>query len=129
LSRKTNHGSKCKKVYEAEAILKDKGLFVFRRTSPHGLFHIVALQPSGVSLYQVIRLHSFNFSDINDELVKVQDFVMSENYPENSEMELWVWVNNKGWIKYFFTSNGQFHKYEDYGTNDFRKKKKLVEKS
>jgi hypothetical protein len=124
LAKTTNHASKCKKVYETEAFLKDKGYFVFRRTSPHGLFHVIGFKGKETLMVQVLRLHSFNFADINNEMVKIQDHLDSDNFPDNSELELWVWVNNKGWIKYYIgQETGKFHKYEDYGTNDFRKKK------
>lgn len=126
MAKTTNHASKCKMVYRAEAILKDEDYFVFRRTSPHGLFHIIAMKGEhNLKMVQVLRLHSFNFADINNELVKIQDFVMSKNSPENvTDWELWTWINNKGWIKYYFTVDGSFEKFEDYGTNDFRKAKK-----
>jgi len=124
MGKTTNHASKCKKVYEAEATLKDRGYFVFRRTSPHGLFHIIGFHQKETIMVQVLRLHSFNFADINNEMVKIQDHLFSGNFPEDAEMELWVWVNNKGWIKYHIGhETGKFYKFEDYGTNDFRKKK------
>jgi hypothetical protein len=126
MAKTTNHSSKCKKVYECEQAFKDEGCFVFRRTSPHGLFHVIAIDKWEVKLVQVLRVKKFNFSDVNNELVKIQDFVLAGNYPVKAdvvECELWVWVNNKGWVKYFFDKLGRFHKFEDYGTNDFRKKK------
>lgn len=127
MSHLAKHPSKCKKVYEAEAILKDDGYFVFRRTSPHGLFHIVAFSPSHIKMVQVLRLFKFNFNDINNELVKMQDFVFSGRAPQEvMEQELWVWVNDKGWVKYKMDNEGNFEKFEDYGTNDFRKKKQKV---
>lgn len=129
MSKTTNHASKCKKVYEAEALLKDQGHFVFRRTSPHGLFHVIAFKGDVTKFVQVLRVRKFNFPDVNNELVKIQQFISEGNYPkDNTDWELHVWVNNKGWIKYFFTPDGQFFKFEDYGTNDFRKKKNVVEK-
>ena len=124
MAKTTNHASKCKKVYEVEAQLKGEGYFVFRRTSPHGLFHIVAFKQGVTKLVQVLRLHSFNFADINNELVKIQDILETDHFNEQTDWELYVWVNNKGWIKYFFDKDGRFYKFEDYGTNDFRKAKK-----
>lgn len=124
MSKTTNHASKCKKVYECEAILKSEGGFVFRRTSPHGLFHVISFKAGVTKFVQVLRLHSFNFADINNELVKIQDVVEKDHFNEQTDWELWVWVNNKGWIKYFFDNKGRFYKFEDYGTNDFRKAKK-----
>lgn len=122
--KKTNHASKCQKVYGVEQELKSQGHWVFRRTSPHGLFHVIGFKQGKTTMVQVLRLHSFNFKDINNELVKIQEFIELEQHPEKTDLELWVWVNNKGWIKYFFTPDGRFHKYQDYGTNDFRKPKK-----
>jgi hypothetical protein len=123
LAKTTNHASKCKKVYEAEAVLKDKGHFVFRRTSPHGLFHVVAFKDGVTTMVQVLRVKKFNFTDVNNELVKIQDFIESGHSPEQTDWELWVWVNHRGWVKYFFSPDGEFHKYEDYGNNHFRKAK------
>lgn len=123
MSRATGHPSKVKKVYEVEQELKDDGYFVFRKTQPHGLFHVLGFSPNKIKMVQVLRLYKFNFNDINKELVKVQDFAFSGRAPRQFiETELWVWVNNKGWIKYAMDENGDFEKFEDYGTNDFRKK-------
>lgn len=129
MTKATKHPSKCKKVYEAEDVLKSEGYFVFRRTSPHGLFHIIAFSPNKIKLVQVIRLFKFNFDDVNNELVKMQDFVFSGRAPQDVlERELWVWINNRGWIKYSMDEQGDFEKFEDFGTNDFRKKKQTGEK-
>jgi hypothetical protein len=124
---KANYAKNKKKVYDIEKELKEQGYFTIRRGNAHGLFHIVALSPSHVLLVQALRLHKFNYKDINKELVKIQDFVLSEKAPY-ARCELWVWVNNRGWIKFRFDSLGNFHKYEDFGFHHYRKKNNFYEK-
>ena len=124
MSRATKHPSKVKKVYEVEQELRSEGYFVFRKTQPHGLFHVLGFERGHVLAVQVLRLFQFNFNDVNKELCKIQEFMMAERAPyEVMRVQLWVWVNNKGWVKYSMDSEGKFEKFEDYGTNDFRKKK------
>lgn len=79
-------------------------------------------------LIQVLRLHKFNVHDINKELSKVQQFVLDEQYPEGTYIELWVWLNHKGWLKYCFFPDGSFKKFEDCGDHHFRKKKNTEKK-
>lgn len=123
MSQDVKHPSKTKVIYEAERVLKGDGYFVFRRTQPHALFHVIAFSFNEVKMVQVLRLKKFNFKEINRELCKVQQFIEQEQAPkENLKCELWVWLNDKGWVKYNVHLDGSFEKFEDCGDHHFRKK-------
>jgi hypothetical protein len=110
-----------KKLFEVEQELRSEGWFTFHRGNLHGLFHILAFNAQKLLLVQVLRVHKFNFIDVNKELSKVQEFVLDENYPRDAVIELWVWVNHKGWVKYRFDSEGNFRKFDDFANNHFKK--------
>lgn len=120
-----NSANRKKKLFEVEQELRSQGWFTFHRGNLHGLFHVMAFDSNNLLLVQVLRLHKWNFNDINKELAKVQEFVLEGDYPDNSLIELWVWLNHKGWVKYSFRSDGQYRKYEDCGDHHFRKKKNV----
>lgn len=121
MSRHAHQASRAKKVYEAEATLKDEGFFVFRRTSAHGLFHLVAMNQNQVKLIQVSALKKYNKKLVEEELAKVQGFVLDKIVPQ-AKTELWIWVSHRGWIKFFFDGTGRYTKFEDYGTHHHRMK-------
>lgn len=126
MSKQANSANRKKKVYEVEQELRSDGWFTFHRGNSHGLFHVVAMKDH-LRFIQILRLHKFNFHDINKELSKVQQFIQDGPYPEGTEFELWVWLNNKGWVKYLFRGD-QYRKYEDCGDHHFRKKKNIENK-
>lgn len=118
----TVNASKKKKVYEAEQILRDEGYVTFHRGNAHGLFHVLGIKHGTTKLVQIVRLHKRSYNEINKNLVKVQDFVMGEHFNKSRmDAEVWVWVNHKGWVKYYFEQDGSFIEYEDYGDNNYRK--------
>jgi hypothetical protein len=121
LSKDSNQASRKKKVYEVEQDLRGAGYFTFHRGNLHGLFHIVAFHPTHCLLVQVKRLHKYSHKDIEKELAKVQEFILDGQVPY-AKYELWVWVNSRGWIKFNFTEDGSFKKFEDYGTHHHRMK-------
>jgi hypothetical protein len=125
LTKQMNSANRKKKLFEVEQELRSQGWFTFHRGNLHGLFHVMAFNEYNLLLVQVQRLHKWNFNDVNKELSKVQEFVMAGEYPENAIIQLWVWVNHKGWVKYNFRGDGQFYKFEDCGNNHFRKKKNI----
>jgi hypothetical protein len=125
LTKQMNSANRKKKLFEVEQELRSQGWFTFHRGNLHGLFHVMAFNDHSLRLIQVQRLHKWNFNDVNAELSKVQEFVMYEAYPENAVIELWIWLNHKGWVKYVFRQDGQFKKYEDCGAHHFRKKKNV----
>jgi hypothetical protein len=122
LSKQANSANRKKKLFEIEQELRSAGWFTFHRGNLHGLFHVMAFNDQYTLMIQVLRLHKFNFHDVNKELAKVQEFVIDGDYPENYVFELWVWLNHKGWVKYSFRADGAFYKYEDCGQHHFRKK-------
>ena len=119
MSRHAHQASRAKKVYEAEKTLQDEGFFVFRRTSAHGLFHIVAMNKTQAKLIQVSALKKYNKKLVEEELAKVQAFILDKTVPF-AKVELWIWVSHRGWIKFIFFGNGNFKKIEDYGTHHHR---------
>lgn len=122
LSKQANSANRKKKVYEIEQELRSNGWFTFHRGNLHGLFHVMAFNATETLMIQVLRLHKFNFHDVNKELSKVQQFVLEGKYPPMYAFELWVWLNHKGYVKYRFNPDGTFYKYEDCGFHHFRKK-------
>lgn len=124
----TNHANKCKKVYEVEQELRDDGWFVFRRTSPHGLFHIIGFKAGKTILVQVARLHSWSDKSFNQEMCKVQEFAQDEIVRPDTIIHLYFWVNNRGWKKFYVDSEGNYIQFEDYGAFHYRMKKNTTEK-
>ncbi|RXF11093.1 hypothetical protein EG878_14655 [Enterococcus faecalis] len=127
MSRSDNHAYRAAKVYEVEHQLKDEGYYVFRRTSPHGLFHVLGLKDGKLTMIQVERLHKFNENAFNNSMIKVVEFAQEQNYPEGTSIELWIWINHRGWMKYKLRNDGQFLLYEDFGWNHFRSKDQIKE--
>lgn len=125
----TNHANRCKKVYEAEKILQDEGGFVFRRTSPHGLFHVISMKDGVTTFVHVVRLHRFTEHNFNNEMIKVMDFAQSTVSPNNSIMELWIWINHRGWMKYKVSRQGTYELYEDFGYHHYRMTKHIEPRS
>ena len=119
LSNNSNHANRKKKVYEVEQELRDLGYFTFHRGNAHGLFHVVAFHPTHCLFIQVGRLQKFNYKDINEELSKAQEFILQGLAPY-AQVEVWIWVNNRGWLKFSFDKEGNFNKFDDYGTHHFR---------
>jgi hypothetical protein len=119
LSKSSNHASRKKKVYEVEQELRGLGYFTFHRGNTHGLFHVIAFHPTHCLFVQVGRLHKYNQQDINKELVKAQKFILDGLAPY-AKVEVWVWVNNRGWLKFRFDDEGNYTKFDDYGTHHFR---------
>ena len=119
MSKNSNHASRKKKVYEVEQELRGLGYFTFHRGNVHGLFHVVAFHPTHCLFVQVGRLLKYNQNDINNELAKAQEFILDGLAPY-AKVEVWIWVNNRGWLKFSFEENGNFKKFEDYGTHNFR---------
>lgn len=121
MSKNNNQASRKKKVYEVEQELNSLGYFTFHRGNLHGLFHVVAFHPTHCLLVQVKRLNKYRSKDIEKELCKVQAFVLDGHVPY-AHVELWVWVNSRGWLKFKFDEEGSFTKFEDYGTHHHRMK-------
>lgn len=118
----TNHASKTKKVYEVEQELRDDGWFVFRRTAPHGLFHVIGYKNGKNILVQVARLHSWTDKAFNQEMCKVQEFAQGNIAKDDVIVHLYFWVNNRGWKKFYVDSNGEYIQFEDYGAFHYRMK-------
>lgn len=126
---RTSHANKCAKVYEVENELRGEGFFAFRRTSPHGLFHIVAMKKGKMSMYQVARLHKFTEGSFNKEMSKVIEFVQSDVAPRDTKFFVFFWVNHRGWMKYEVHRDGHYDLIEDFGYNHFRRKNNMERNS
>jgi hypothetical protein len=121
LSKNSNQANSKKKVYEVEQELRGLGYFTFQRGNLHGLFHVVAFHPTHCLLIQVKRFHKYNKHHVENELAKVQGFILDGKVPY-AKVELWVWINSRGWLKFSFDDNGRFTKFEDYGSHHHRMK-------
>lgn len=121
MSKSYNQANRKKKVYDVEQELRGLGYFTFHRGNLHGLFHVVAFHPTHCLMVQVKRLHKYRHQDIEKELAKVQEFIIDDGF-SYAHYELWVWVNSRGWIKFRFNEQGDFKKFEDYGTHHHRMK-------
>lgn len=120
---KAKHPSKTKKVYEVEKEFRDNDWFVFRRTSPHGLFHIIAMKDGEMKMIQVERWNKFKEKHFNNAMIKIMDFAEKSTAPTHTSYEMWVWLNNRGWMKYTIDEFGNYQLFETYGFQHFRMKK------
>lgn len=96
-----------KRGYETERKiieeLKKEGFLPIRSAGSHTKIDVTGLRGDKIKLIQSKRTKKFYLSTYKSEIETIQSLFHNNTIPNNAEVELWIWIDHKGFRKWRVT--------------------------